>query len=173
MAELQDDFQIPNIPQSKAAKKQQSASLPESSVTDKPGENKEEEKSKPKYSKEELAKIFDDIIFLGEYTEDVIIKNKLRVGFRTRSGGEIEEINREVDGSKANLLTTLNDTRTVLNLQYALTQYHTQDMRGMKPEDKARFIKTIPGPVIAAILIALQTFDQKVFMACQEGEENF
>lgn len=178
MAELQDDFQIPagaGMPKGPAAKRQPTPSLTKepTPVEDDSSEDKKEPKPKPKYAPEELLKIFDDIIFLGEYTEDVVIKGKLNAGFRTRSGGEIEEINRVVDNSKANLLTTLNDTRTLLNLQYGLTRYHTQDLRSMKPEDKAKFIKTIPGPVIAALLTALQSFDEKVFLACQEGEENF
>lgn len=169
-AALQDEFKLPE--KETKQKRSQEAKLEEKKVptndetTEKPAE-------KTEYPKEELLHIFDEIIFQGEYSEEVVVNNKLRLGFRTRSGGEIEEINRVVDSSKANLMTTLNDTRTLLNLQYALTQYHTKDLRSYSIEDKAKFLKTIPGPVIAAMLTALQKFDQKVFVACQEGEENF
>jgi len=171
-AALQDDFQLPE--KETKQKRSPNAKLEEKKVpsNDETPETPAEEK-KSEYAKEELLHIFDEIIFQGEYSEEVVVNNKLRLGFRTRSCGEIEEINRVVDSSKANLMTTLNDTRTLLNLQYALTQYHTKDLRSYSIEDKAKFLKTIPGPVIAAMLTALQKFDQKVFVACQEGEENF
>lgn len=177
-ANLQDDFQLPSSGRKKpvqqqAALKQESLSTQDGEQEANPTEGSEENSKKSKYPKEELLKIFDEIIFMGEYEERPMIKGKLQVGFRTRSGGEIDEINRAVDTSKANLMTTLNDMRTMLNLQYSLTQYHTRDLRGMSAEDKAKFIRTIPAPVIASLLTALQEFDEKVFLACQEGEENF
>lgn len=171
-ATLQDEFKLPEreVKQKRSpeAKLEEKKAVVNDEQTE--GENQAEES---KYSKEELLHIFDEIIFQGEYSEEVIVNGKLRLGFRTRSGGEIEEINRVVDNSKANLMTTLNDTRTLLNLQYALTQYHTKDLRGYSITEKEKFLKTIPGPVIAAMLTALQKFDQKIFIACQEGEENF
>jgi hypothetical protein len=131
------------------------------------------EEAKPKYDKDELLRIFDEIIFNGEYAEDVAIKGKLHVQFRTRSSEEIAEISRIIDTTTFNLVATMNEAKMVLNLQYALTSYQGKPLVGMSKEDKARFIKRLPGPIIGVLLDALYKFDDKVFEACKELEENF
>lgn len=172
-----NDFAIPVNNERKKATKPSLAQTPIIEPTEEIVEEvvntEKEESEKPRYDQTELLAIFDEIIFSGEYTEEVVIKNKLRVNFRTRSAGEIEEITRTVDTLQANLVTTLNEKRSILNLQYALTHYQGKDLKGIKTEDRAKFIKSLPGPVIGALFLALQKFDEKVFEACQEGEENF
>ena len=126
-----------------------------------------------KFNQEDLLAIFDEIIFAGEYQEDVVIKGKLRAGFRTRSAGEVEDISRIIDGLQANLMSTVHEKKAILNLQYALTTYQGKDLRSVKSEDRAKFLKDLPGPIIGALIHALQAFDEKVYEACKEGEENF
>lgn len=138
------------------------------------GEKQETEaQAKPKYDNDELLRIFDEIIFSGEYVEDVVIKGKLRVQFRTRTSEEVEEISRLIDTTTFNLVSTMNEARMVLNLQYGLTMYQGRSLVGMKKEEKAKFIKNIPGPIVGVLLDALYKFDDKVFEACKELEENF
>lgn len=127
----------------------------------------------PKYSEEELASIFDEIIFSGEYVEEVLIRGKLRVSFRTRTAEEIRQITQVVDSTQAVYANTVESIRSLLQLQYALTSYQGKDLTSVKPEEKAKFIGQIPGPVVAMLLEALSKFDEKVFVACQEGEANF
>ena len=127
----------------------------------------------PKYSEEELASIFDEIIFSGEYIEEVLIRGKLRVSFRTRTAEEIRRITQVVDSTQAVYANTVESIRSLLHLQYALTSYQGKDLTSLKSEDKAKFIGQIPGPVVAMLLEALSKFDEKVFVACQEGEANF
>ena len=129
--------------------------------------------SPKKYSEEELASIFDEIIFSGEYIEEVNIRGKLRVSFRTRTAEEIRQITQVVDGTQAVYANTIESIRSLLQLQYALTSYQGKDLTGMYPQDKSKFIGKIPGPVVALLLEALAKFDQKVYEACQEGEANF
>lgn len=129
--------------------------------------------SKPKYDPDELAAIFDEILFEGEYSEEIYIRGKLSVTFRTRTADELREINRVVDGTQAVFANTLDGVRSLLQLQYALTFYNGKDLRSVKSEDKAKFIGRLPGPVVAALLSALAKFDDKVFVACQEAEANF
>lgn len=131
------------------------------------------EQTKPKYDKDELLRIFDEIIFSGEYSEDVTIKGKLHVQFRTRTSEEVSEISRVIDATPYNLIATMNESRMILNLQYALTSYQGKSLVGVSKEDKAKFINKLPGPVIGALLDALYKFDDKVFEACKELEENF
>ena len=144
-------------------------------VVDQDKDEKKEDKAKekPKYDKDELLRIFDEIIFSGEYSEDVVIKGKLRVNFRTRTSEEIAEISRAIDTTTFNLIATMQEARMVLNLQFALTSYQGRSLIGFSTEDKAKFIKRLPGPVIGVLLDALYKFDDKVFEACKELEENF
>lgn len=165
------DFELPPGAQRKASNK---AALPKSEpVKQEVVEETTEIVKDSKYSAEELLSIFDEIIFSGEYQEEVVVKGRLKVTFRTRAAGEIEEISKLVDATQANLIATLNEKRSLLNLQYAITFYQGKDLRSMKIEDKAKFIRNIPGPVIGALLGALMKFDDKVYEACKEGEENF
>lgn len=127
----------------------------------------------PKYSEEELAAIFDEIIFSGEYVEEVSIRGKLRVCFRTRTAEEIRQITQAVDGAQAVYANTVESLRSLLQLQYALTSYQGKDLTGIRPQERTAFIGQIPGPVVALLLQALAKFDEKVFAACQEGELNF
>jgi hypothetical protein len=129
--------------------------------------------AKPKYDPDELARIFDDVIFSGEYIEEITIKGKLRIRLRTRTAEEIEQISIVIDGTSANLISTLAEKRAILNLQYALVAYSGKDLRSWTAEDRAKFVKRLPGPVIGALLVALNDFDAKVYAACQEAEENF
>jgi hypothetical protein len=134
-------------------------------------ENKVE---KPKYSKEELIQIFDEMIFQGSYSEKVELRGgKLKVVFRTRTAEESENISKVIDTTTANLVATIVEKRQLINLHYAIESYQGTDLSGLKVEEKAKFINKLPGPVVGALMIALGKFDEKVFEATKEGEENF
>jgi hypothetical protein len=163
------DFELPRKQPSKAAVKDK----PETSVEASTESAATKKEPDHKYDQETLLRIFDEIIFSGEYSEDVTIKNRLKVRFRTRTAEEIEEITRIVDSTQANWQSTVNEKRSLLNLQYGLTFFQGTDLRSLKTEDRAKYIRKLPGPVIGALLVALGKFDEKVFIACQEGEENF
>ena len=134
---------------------------------------KPEAPEKPKYDKDELLRIFDEIIFQGEYVEEVTIRGKLKVQFKTRTAEEIENISKVLDSNTYQLVSTLNEARMLLNLQYALVYYQGKKLAGLKPEDKSKFIRMLPGPVIAVLIEALFKFDEKVQFACTELEANF
>lgn len=134
---------------------------------------KEPQKEKPLYSKEELMKVFDEIIFSGEYREEFIVRNKLVVTFRTRTGEEVNAIQKQIDSSGLNLISSVESMRSILNLQYALISYERRDLGMMKAEERAKFVERLPGPVIGMLIDLMVKFDQKVAAACREGEENF
>lgn len=170
------DFEF--VKPKRGAKPQEEVKLEEQkqAVVIKSGEGEEKkakESDKPKFDKDELLRIFDEIIFNGEYVEDVTIKGKLKVQFRTRSAEELSEISRLLDSTTYNLVTTLNENRLLLNLQYALVSYQGNLLGTLKNEERAKFVRRLPGPVIASLIDALFKFDEKVAAACQETEENF
>jgi hypothetical protein len=129
--------------------------------------------SKPKYDPDELNRIFDAILFEGEYFENITIRGRLSIRFRTRTADEIDMITGILDKAQANLVSTLGEKRSIINLQYSLCGFNGKDLRGLSLEEKAKFVGKLPGPVISALLIELSKFDAKVYAACVEAEENF
>lgn len=155
-------------------KAEPSAVIVEGDLLPKTAEGEETKETKPasKYDPQELTEIFDDIIFNGEYCEDVVIKNRLKVTFRTRTVEELSAISKLIDASGATLITTVNEQRLIQNLQYGLVAYQGNKLSGLKVEERAKFINQLAGPVIALLSTALYEFDTKVQEACQEGEQN-
>lgn len=147
--------------------------VPDVSFEDIPTTEDDSVTDSPKYSPEELAAIFDELIFTGEYTEEVLIKGKLRISFRTRSAGDIETISKVLDASNTNLVATLSEKRSLMNLQYSLAFYNGRDLRTLKVEERSVFISRLPAPIVASLFIALADFDAKVYAACKEAEANF
>lgn len=161
------------VSSTRTRKAEPSAILVEEDIMSKKDED-DNAKEKPvvKYDPQELTEIFDDIIFNGEYSEDVVIKNRLKVTFRTRTVEELSAISKLVDASGAVLIATVNEQRLVLNLQYALVTYQGNKLGNLKVEERAKFVSKLAGPIIALLSKALYEFDMKVQAACQEGEQN-
>jgi hypothetical protein len=167
------DFEFEKPKRGRPAK-QEEAVLEQQPVDDKDeAEKKDSPAQKPKYDKDELLRVFDEIIFEGEYMEDVTIRGKLKVKFKTRSAEEISEISRTLDSTQYNLVTTLTESRYILNLEYALIEYQGRPLGMMKHEERAKFIGKLPAPVIGVLIDALINFDNKVAEACKEVEPNF
>jgi hypothetical protein len=167
---MSNEFELPKSAETKGTKKTKEDPLPpvESSLKQDPNL-----KEKPKYDPEELISIFDEIIFSGTYTEHIVIRGKLSVAFRSRTAKEIELITGKLDATTANLMATLNEKRSLLNLHYALTSYQGKDLSTISTEDREKFINNLAAPVVGTLINALSKFDSKVYAACVEGEENF
>jgi hypothetical protein len=130
-------------------------------------------KKKSKFTKEELLKVFDELIFQSEYREDVTIRGKLRVTFRSRTTEETMEISKILDNQDFKLLSTMQEQRAFQNLLKSLVSYQGRDLSALKVEDKEKFIKKIPTSIIGSLADKLAEFDLKIDEACQEGESNF
>lgn len=182
------DFEFPQASETKAKRGANMAASPRQSPSSMPQARlpqeilqepeadpakKAEPDEKPKYDADELARIFDEVMFSGEYSEEVTIKGKLKIRLRTRTAEEIEQISLLIDGTTAQLVATLAEKRSILNLQYALETYGGKDLRLLSTEERAKAVKRLPGPMVGALLKALNDFDAKVYAACQDGEENF
>jgi hypothetical protein len=127
------------------------------------------------YDETELMAIFDAIIFEGEYSEQVTIRGKFPVVFRSRTSEEIRAISAALDleSQKTILMSTIQERRSMLNLESALVQYGSTQIAGMNAEGRSKFMGKIPAPMIGVLLMELSRFDAKVFAACKEGEANF
>lgn len=129
--------------------------------------------NKPQYDKAELLAIFDEMIFQGEYQEEVTIKGKLKVTFRARSANDITAISRELDGSQFSLMATITEQRAFLNLIYSMIAYAGKNYEKVEIKERREMIGKLPAVVIGALSEALVKFDQKMDAACREGEANF
>lgn len=126
-----------------------------------------------KYDKEELLKVFDELLFNGEYREEFLVRGKLAVTFRTRSTKEAMEMSRNLDKGTFNLITTLQQERAYQALIYSLVEYQGRDLSGLSKDDKAKFVDGLPLNIVDSLSDLLSEFDNKVMEACKEGEKNF
>jgi hypothetical protein len=134
---------------------------------------KDEKGAKSKWSKEDLLKVFDDLMFAGEYSEEVLIKGRLKVTFRTRTAEEQVDISKFLDQSQFNLILTVQEHRALYNLRASLINYNGRDLSHVDAEEKMKFINKLNIQVVSAVSDALAQFDAKVEAACREAEENF
>lgn len=131
------------------------------------------EPSKPEYSEEELLSIFDTIMFEGVYQEDVMIRGKLKVTFRSLSVKDSKEITNTLDSKQFNLASTFQEQRAIMNLARSLVFYNSKDLSSMTIIQRTEFVESLPSAIVAAISNALVVFSKKVFRACEAGQENF
>lgn len=136
-------------------------------------DTKLEDKETPKYSKEELLRVFDEIIFSGEYREDYVIRNRLQITFKTRTAEDINFIQKTIDSAGLNLISSVETMRSIMNLQFSLASYDKKDLSNMKPDERMKLIERLPGPIVGILIDRMAKFDEKVMLACKEGEENF
>lgn len=128
----------------------------------------------PVWPKEELLRVFDEMIFSDGYSEEVSLANgRVRVLLRTRTVKEINEIQSQLDASSYNLVATLEQRRSFEMLLRSVDSYNGRDLSKMPVSEREVFMNKLPGPVLGMILRALGNFDLKVAQACEEGERNF
>jgi hypothetical protein len=136
-------------------------------------EVKEEVKENTKYKEEDLLAIFDTLMFEGKYTEDVMIKGKLKVTFRSMSAKDVSETSALLDSKNYILYETMQQQRALLNLSRCLDFYNQKDLSTMTSDNKMAFIEGLPAAMVAALSDSLGEFSVKVMKACEVGEKNF
>lgn len=164
------DFEIPNKPSAKLDASKLDPYKPDTAAAE--AQKPDAPKNNSTYTPEDLAQVFDEVIFSGEYRETFKIKH-VDVTFRTRTAEELEQVQLALDASKLTLMSTIEQKRSLMLLERALVAYAGKDLSLMKSVDKEAFVKRLPGPVVGALLDLLNRFDDKVFQACREGEANF
>jgi len=127
----------------------------------------------PEYKQDELLAIFDELIFNGEYKEEVTVRGKLKVEFRSRSSEETMDISRILDSADYKLISTLQEQRAFMNLCKSLVKYHGRDLSQVSDDERTKFVKKLPIQILAILADKLAEFDRKVDLACREAEANF
>ena len=126
------------------------------------------QEQKPRYNKEELLVIFDEILFSGEYREEVSINGKLKVTFKTRSAADTAKISSELDSRKFNLMSSMQEYRALLCVCYSIETYGNKDLGSMTFDNRKAFIEKLPTVVVYALSNALVDFDSKTEAALGE-----
>lgn len=124
----------------------------------------------PKYDSDELAQIFDNLMFEGEHQETVKVRGR-NATFRTRTAEETMKISKELDSMTVNFVATLQQHRIMLNLAFALVNFNGKDLSSMEPlPDRYKLISKLPTQVIGILEEELVKFDAKVDAACKDPE---
>ena len=126
----------------------------------------------PKYDKNELLAIFDEIIFTGEYVEEVLLRGRVPVKFSTRSAKQVDEVQAVLDSAGYTLISSVEQRRSILSLEQSLVSFNGKDLSKMPKDERSKFVSQLAGPVIAVLMEELSKFDLKVAAACRE-EANF
>jgi hypothetical protein len=170
------DFELPEKQGAKHGPAKRPITKPNLDPTTLKGEEplkEDDSKEEPEYSKEELLRVFDEIIFSDEYSEEFLIRGRIPVTFKTRTAEDINRIQKAIDSAGLNLISSVETMRSIMNLQYSLVSYNKADMTGMKIEEKTKIIEKLPGPIVGVLINLMAKFDRKVALACEEGEKNF
>lgn len=129
-----------------------------------------------KFDQEKLLRIFDEILFNGEYAEEHVIKGRLKITLRSRSTGDMGAITNKMDDHIKNAGTVISvaQKNSLLNMCYSLVKYNGKDLSTLDPlTTRLAFIEKIPAPIMDAMISCLSKFDEEITEACKEGEENF
>ncbi len=155
-------------PPSRQVKPEAETPAPEAKAEDTPPTNPK----RKTYEQEELLRVFDEIIFQQEYSEEMSLRGRFKATFRTRTSDEVNQIQNAIDKSGFTLISSVENLRMVLNLSFALVAYNGESLP-LQLAGKRAFVDKLPGPVVGMLLNALNNFDDKVAQACIEGDENF
>jgi hypothetical protein len=126
----------------------------------------------PKYDSTELLRIFDEIIFAGEYVEEVLLRKRLPVKFSTRTAEQVGEIQDALDRANLSLISSVEQRRSIMSLEQSLVSFNGRDLSGESKAERSKFVASLAAPVIAILLTAMGDFDMKIAAACRE-EANF
>jgi hypothetical protein len=125
---------------------------------------------KSKYTKEDLLVIFDAIMFEGEYREDITIKGRLKVTFKTRSAASTASISKDIDSKQFHLMSTMHEYRALLSIAHSITGYNDKDLSSSSLETRIAFLEKLPTVVVSALSNALVEFDIKTEAALMEQD---
>ena len=78
-----------------------------------------------------------------------------------------------MDIKSYNLVSTLQEKRSILTLYKGLVSYNGRDLQTIPELKKQEFIDKLPAAIATALSEAQWKFNRKVDVACREGEANF
>jgi hypothetical protein len=125
-----------------------------------------------KVTKEEAARIIDEMLFQGGYSEEMQVTKKLKIKFRTRGQKAVDRLNKAIDSVNPQFNGSLYSLIAEYNLAHSLIQYgpHLFDSVSDANFDAALiFIKSLPSPVFQVLATKLSKFDEKLATIMTEG----
>lgn len=126
------------------------------------------------YDSAELDAIFDQLMFEGQYLEDVSLgKGRFKATLRTRSGKDARAVMDLLDKLSLKMGITVESYRSMYNLAQSLVVLNGRDLSAETLERRIEAIEDLPTPVISALMTRMIKFELKTEAAIRHGEENF
>ena len=117
-------------------------------------------------TRDEAAKVIDQLLFKGVYQEEYRVNNKLTVTFRTRDQRASDRLAEAMDQHDPKFNGTLLNLVAQYNLAASLVQYGPHKFEGGTTEEgftiALDYIKKLPFPVFSILATKLSKFDTKV-----------
>lgn len=151
----------------------------------KPKVNYEEQLKAAGISTDEAAKIVDDVLFKGYYTEEVPVSKRVTVSFRTRQARDTARTMVFLEVAKPIYENHFNEVVGKHTLAASLErlgrdkfEFPAKDAPDDKVENafqaRLSYVNGLPDPVLRLLFLKLSKFDEKVRVVLQEGAiENF
>jgi hypothetical protein len=136
-------------------------------------------------SMEEAAKIVDDVLFKGYYSEEIKVSSRVSVVFRTRQARDTERTFTYLEIHKPVYEQHYNEAISKHSLAAALERlgedrfsFPDRKEGSDKIEDAFQerwaYVNALPDPVLRLLFLKMGKFDEKVRVVLQEGAiENF
>jgi len=145
----------------------------------------EEQLKAQKISLATAAKVVDDVLFKGHYTEEFPVSSRVKVVFRTRQARDTARTLMYLEVAKPLYENHFNEVVSKYSLAGSLEQLGTTKFKFPAADasdgdiEKAfstrlAFVEGLPDPVLRLLLVKLNKFDEKIRVILQEGAiENF
>lgn len=131
-----------------------------------------EKSEAPKYSQDVLLRVFDSLVFEGKYSEEYKARG-ISVTFRSRTGDDSVLISRALDAYDGKTYMSVQTYSNMLTLAHSLVSYNGKAFEDKQTADKFKFISGLPDAVLTILMSKLNEFDEKVWLAMEEGRKNF
>jgi hypothetical protein len=136
-------------------------------------------------TKEEAAKIVDDVLFKGVYTEEVPVSKRVKAAFRTRNARDTIRTMQYLEVAKPIYENHFNEIVATYTLAASLERlgrdafdFPKKDAPTDKIEEafqnRVSYVSGLPDPVLRLLYLKLGKFDEKIRVVLSEGAiENF
>lgn len=136
-------------------------------------------------AKDEAAKIVDDVLMKGSYSEEIPVTKRINVRFRTRLARDTQRIQEFLEVARPQYDNHYSEILGRYCLAASLEAFGHDRFEHPKKDasretieklfqDRLMFCENLADPVLRLLLVKLYKFDNKVRVALEEGAiENF
>lgn len=131
-------------------------------------------------TREEAARVIDDVLMRGYYAEDVKITRSIRARFRTRNARDIRRAQDQIELARPTYEAHYQEILSRHLLAASLEQFGNDklrhpDRRASQDDvekafaDRLSYVDTLSDPALRLLMTKLVAFDRKVSVVLEEG----